>query len=98
MTFSFQNDQTDLINNIKKLYKWATDNGIAKEQARVILPEGLTMSRMYMNGTMRSWYHYCGIRCGNGTQKEHMDVANKVADVIETQYPGFKDMVKEYKL
>jgi len=56
-------------------YKWAIENGIAKEQARAVLPEGLTVSRMYMNGTLRSWIHYCELRMGNGTQKEHREVA-----------------------
>lgn len=59
----------------KDAYIWALDNGIAKEQARAVLPEGLTVSRMYMNGTLRSWIHYCELRMGNGTQKEHREVA-----------------------
>ena len=60
---------------VEREYKWAIDNGIAKEQARAVLPEGLTISRMYMNGTLRSWVHYCHLRMGNGTQKEHREVA-----------------------
>lgn len=60
---------------VEREYKWAIDNGIAKEQARAVLPEGLTVSRMYMNGTLRSWIHYCQLRIGNGTQKEHREVA-----------------------
>ena len=60
---------------VEREYKWAIDNGIAKEQARAVLPEGLTVSRMYMNGTLRSWIHYCQLRMGNGTQKEHREVA-----------------------
>lgn len=60
---------------VEREYKWALDNGIAKEQARAVLPEGLTLSRMYMNGTLRSWFHYCDLRRANGTQKEHREVA-----------------------
>jgi len=60
---------------VEREYKWAIDNGIAKEQARAVLPEGLTLSRMYMNGTLRSWIHYCELRMENGTQKEHIEVA-----------------------
>ena len=60
---------------VEREYKWAIDNGIAKEQARAVLPEGLTLSRLYMNGTLRSWIHFCELRMGNGTQKEHREVA-----------------------
>jgi thymidylate synthase (FAD) len=60
---------------VEREYKWAIDNGIAKEQARAVLPEGFTVSRMYMNGTLRSWIHFCELRMGNGTQKEHREVA-----------------------
>lgn len=63
-------------------YMWAINNGIAKEQARVVLPEGMTRSRMYVNGTLRSWIHYIGLRSANGTQKEHRDVARACADAI----------------
>lgn len=67
--------QTYLIEIVKEQYNWAILNGIAKEQARVVLPEGLTLSRMYMNGTLRSWIHYCELRMSNGTQKEHQLIA-----------------------
>ena len=67
--------QKTLIGTCKHAYEWAVNNGIAKEQARAVLPEGLTMSRMYMNGTIRSWIHYCDLRMANGTQKEHQEVA-----------------------
>jgi thymidylate synthase (FAD) len=60
---------------VDREYKWAIDNGIAKEQARAVLPEGLTVSRMYMNGNVRSWIHYCHLRMTEGTQKEHREVA-----------------------
>jgi thymidylate synthase (FAD) len=67
--------QEDIIVMTRYAYEWAIDNGIAKEQARAVLPEGLTRSRMYMNGTLRSWIHYCELRMENGTQKEHRKVA-----------------------
>ena len=71
----WENRQNYLLGIVKELYNWAIENGIAKEQARVVLPEGLTVSRMYMNGTLRSWIHYCELRMANGTQKEHQLVA-----------------------
>lgn len=67
------------------LYKEALNNGIAKEVARALLPEGLTPSRMYMSGTIRSWLHYLGVRCGNGTQKEHMDIANSIKQILSKE-------------
>jgi len=74
-------------------YAWALDNGIAKEQARVVLPEGMTTSRLYMNGTLRSWVHYIQLRSGNGTQKEHRDIALKCAEQIEPIFPMIKNFV-----
>jgi thymidylate synthase (FAD) len=71
----WENRQNYLLQIEKEQYNWAIENGIAKEQARVVLPEGLTVSRMYMNGTLRSWIHYCELRMANGTQKEHQLVA-----------------------
>ena len=71
----------------KLAYNWAIDNGIAKEQARAVLPEGNTMSRMYVNGTLRSWVHYIELRGANGTQQEHMDIAHAVAEVIAEIFP-----------
>ena len=68
-------------------YQWAISKGIAKEQARAVLPEGLTVSRMYMNGTLRSWIHFIQVRSGNGTQKEHMEIAQECAKVISTIFP-----------
>ena len=68
-------------------YKWALENGIAKEQARAVLPEGMTVSRIYMNGTLRSWIHYIELRSGNGTQKEHRDVAIACAKAIDAIFP-----------
>jgi thymidylate synthase (FAD) len=86
-------EQMTLLRNTKKLYKWALSNGIAKEQARAILPEGLTPSRMYMAGSLRSWVHYCDLRCGNGTQLEHMEIAKQCAKVLEPVFPLIKDLV-----
>jgi thymidylate synthase (FAD) len=67
---------------VEREYKWAIDNDIAKEQARAVLPEGLTLSRMYMNGTLRSWVHYCELRMDNGTQKEHREIAKSAWDQL----------------
>lgn len=84
--------QSKVIRESRNAYTWAVTNGIAKEQARAVLPEGNIMSRMYMNGTLRSWVHYIQLRTGNGTQKEHMEVARKCADAIEPIFP----MIREY--
>ena len=79
--------QLELISLAKKTYVWAIDKGIAKEQARAVLPEGNTVSRMYMNGSLRSWVHYIELRSSNGTQKEHMDIAIAIAEVISKIFP-----------
>ena len=84
--------QKRVIEESKNAYEWALANGIAKEQARAVLPEGMTGSRLYMNGTLRSWVHYIQLRSANGTQKEHQDVALACADAIEPIFP----MIKEY--
>ena len=84
--------QENLIENAKETYNWAIENGIAKEQARAVLPEGNTVSRMYMNGTLRSWIHYIELRSGNGTQKEHMDIALACAEVVANIFPMSKDL------
>ena len=84
--------QKRVIEECKNAYEWALTNGIAKEQARAVLPEGMTGSRLYMNGTLRSWVHYIQLRSANGTQKEHQDVALACADAIEPIFP----MIKEY--
>jgi thymidylate synthase (FAD) len=76
-----------LIEHAEGAYKWAIENGIAKEQARAVLPEGMTVSRMYMNGTLRSWVHYIQLRSGNGTQKEHREVAVECAHKISEIFP-----------
>jgi len=82
-----------LVEASKDAYDWAIKNGIAKEQARAVLPEGITVTRMYMNGTLRSWIHYIQLRSGNGTQKEHRDVAIACADAIEPVFPMIREFV-----
>ena len=79
--------QQRVINEAKFVYDWAIKNGIAKEQARAVLPEGNTVSRLYMNGTLRSWIHFIELRSGNGTQKEHMEVARACAEAIAAIFP-----------
>ena len=76
-------------------YNWAIENGIAKEQARAVLPEGNTVSRLYMNGTLRSWVHFIELRSGNGTQREHMEVARAVAEAITGVFPMTSEFVQE---
>lgn len=75
-------------------YEWALDNGVAKEQARAVLPEGLTPSTMYMAGTLRSWIHYCALRMGNGTQKEHRQIASDAWDIIKESFPSIGEDVE----
>ena len=75
--------------------EWAIDNGIAKEQARAVLPEGLTKSRLYVNGTIRSWIHFIELRSGNGTQKEHMELARAVAEAVSKIYPEITNFIQE---
>jgi thymidylate synthase (FAD) len=87
----WEDKQRDVINASLDAYKWAVSNGIAKEQARAVLPEGNTVSRMYVNGTLRSWVHYIELRGANGTQKEHMEIAWAVADVITKIFPLAED-------
>lgn len=84
--------QAEAVNAAKKSYSWAIENGIAKEQARAVLPEGIMESRLYVNGTIRSWIHYIGLRSGHGTQKEHIELARSCADSLEPIFP----MIKEF--
>jgi thymidylate synthase (FAD) len=93
--YVWEEKQESLINTAKETYKWAIDNGIAKEQARAVLPEGNTVSRMYMNGTLRSWVHYIELRSANGTQKEHMDVAKACAVEIAQIFPLIGDILND---
>lgn len=85
--------QRSVWENAQTAYHWAIEQGIAKEQARAVLPEGLTLSRMYVNGTLRSWIHYIQLRSGNGTQKEHREVAFACAEAIETIFPMIKEFI-----
>jgi thymidylate synthase (FAD) len=86
--------QKRVIEEAKNAYEWAIQNGIAKEQARAVLPEGLTVSRLYMNGTLRSWIHFIELRSANGTQKEHQEVARQCAKVIAEVFPLANELVK----
>jgi thymidylate synthase (FAD) len=79
--------QREVIEKSRFTYNWAIKNGIAKEQARAVLPEGNTLSRLYVNGTLRSWIHYIELRIGNGTQKEHIQLAEACAQVIQKVFP-----------
>jgi len=92
LSYMWENLQRDLIAKAKDVYTWAIENGIAKEQARAVLPEGLTMSRLYVNGTIRSWIHYIELRSGNGTQLEHIELARACACAIHEAFP----MIEEY--
>jgi thymidylate synthase (FAD) len=87
--------QREVIAKAKEAYEWAIDNGIAKEQARAVLPEGLTKTRLYMNGTLRSWIHYIDLRGANGTQKEHMEIAHACAKVIAQIFPMATELTSE---
>lgn len=84
----WQQRQDDLLINAEAAYRWALDNGIAKEQARAVLPEGLTVTNMYMAGSLRSWIHYCDLRSANGTQLEHQEVAIAALDIMKEQFPN----------
>jgi len=87
IAYQWENLQRDLIQKTRDVYAWAVAKGIAKEQARAILPEGLTVSRLYMNGTLRSWVHYIELRSEGGTQKEHREIAVECAKVIAEVFP-----------
>lgn len=88
--------QQEILNIVEEYYNWAIVNGIAKECARVILPEGLTMSRLYVNGTLRSWLHYVEVRTEEGvTQQEHVELARLIAKVIAEAFPQITNFVKE---
>jgi thymidylate synthase (FAD) len=87
LAYQWENIQNDVIKKTREAYEWAVTNGIAKEVARAVLPEGLTESRLYMNGTLRSWVHFIELRSANGTQKEHQEVAIACAKVIAEIFP-----------
>jgi thymidylate synthase (FAD) len=94
LSMKFQTKQSELIDVAIKNYKEAIEDGIAKEQARCFLPEGLMLSKLYMNGNLRSWIHYIQLRSGNGTQKEHMEIAKECACVIYKVFPLISKFVK----
>ena len=83
INYIWESYQETIIERCRKAYDWAIEAGIAKEQARAVLPEGLTMSRLYVNGTLRSWIHYIELRSANGTQQEHIDIAKACSEVID---------------
>ena len=87
--------QHEVVNKAREVYEWALEKGIAKEQARAVLPEGNTETTLYMSGTLRSWVHYCELRMANGTQKEHMDIAKKCWEVIKHHFPDVAEAVEE---
>ncbi len=92
LAYEWERAQKRVLYAVKKEYQWAIENGIAKEQARAVLPEGLTVSRLYMNGTLRSWVHYIQLRSANGTQKEHCEIAKACAEVIAKVFPLAKSI------
>jgi thymidylate synthase (FAD) len=85
--------QMDSLRYAKRAYTWALTNGIAKEQARAVLPEGMTHSRLYMAGSVRSWIHFCDVRCDQSTQKEHREVAEQCKTILMEQFPALKDVL-----
>ena len=92
---SWNKAQKTVINAANDAYQWALENGIAKEQARAVLPEGNTETTLYMSGTLRSWVHYCKLRMANGTQKEHIEIAEQCWDVISQHFPDVAKAVEE---
>jgi thymidylate synthase (FAD) len=95
LAIEWERAQKRVLFAVKQEYQWAIKNGIAKEQARAVLPEGLTVSRMYMNGTLRSWIHFIELRSGNGTQKEHQLIALECARVISKIFPMATELVAQ---
>ena len=93
LILNWETQQNNVSESALKAYQWALENGIAKEQARSVLPEGMTISRMYVNGTLRSWVHYIQLRSGNGTQKEHQEVAIACAEAIKDIFPMIMDFI-----
>jgi thymidylate synthase (FAD) len=93
LAIEWERAQKRVLHVVKQEYSWAIKNGIAKEQARAVLPEGLTVSRLYMNGTLRSWIHFIELRSANGTQKEHQEVAVACAKAIAEIFPMTSDLV-----
>jgi thymidylate synthase (FAD) len=94
LAIEWERAQKRVLFSVTQEYSWAIKNGIAKEQARAVLPEGLTVSRLYMNGTLRSWVHYIELRAGNGTQLEHQEIAKACAEAITEVFPMINDFVE----
>jgi thymidylate synthase (FAD) len=95
LAYQWEIRQTSIMQKVEDAYEWALEKGIAKEQARSILPEGMTKSRMYMNGTLRSWIHYIQLRSGNETQKEHREVAIACAEALEPVFPMITEFITQ---
>jgi len=95
LQLNWETQQDYVIAAAEKTYRWALEHGIAKEQARAVLPEGITVSRLYMNGTLRSWVHYIQLRSEKGTQKEHREIALACANAIEPLFPMIKEFVSQ---
>ena len=95
LAIEWERAQKRVIYAAQKEYDWALSQGIAKEQARKVLPEGLTKTKLYMNGTLRSWIHYIQLRSANGTQKEHMEIAKKCAEVIAKIFPMAEEFIEQ---
>lgn len=93
LQMNWETQQDYVVAAAEKAYRWAIEKGIAKEQARAVLPEGITVSRLYMNGTLRSWVHYIQLRSGVETQKEHREIALACANAIESVFPMIKEFV-----
>ena len=95
LQLNWETQQDYVLLAAQKAYRWAIEKGIAKEQARAVLPEGITVSRLYMNGTLRSWVHYIQLRSGVETQKEHREIALACATAIESIFPMIKEFVSQ---
>jgi thymidylate synthase (FAD) len=95
IAYQWEQMQNRVISEAKNAYEWAIAKGLAKEQARAVLPEGLISSKLYMNGTLRSWVHYIQLRSKNGTQKEHIEIAKACAKVISECFPMIEDFIEE---
>lgn len=95
LQMEWERQQQNVIELSKNTYSWALENGIAKEQARSVLPEGMTLSRMYMNGSLRSWIHYIQVRTEVGVQKEHRELALNCAEEINKIFPQFKHIIEK---
>lgn len=93
IAYQWENLQRNVLNQVKEVYDWAISKGIAKEQARAVLPEGLTLSRLYMAGSLRSWLHYCLLRMDPSTQKEHREVAAMAWDILVEEFPALQELV-----